>query len=94
MIIVFVPVSTDYEARYYDNSKKQLGYAPDLTSTVAIMNPTPPSLNSDYSYGDPNSNKTGVSTGVGLREGVCLSGSVPCGTVVHRWHGERKNVEC
>ncbi|XP_043238991.1 netrin receptor UNC5C-like [Amphibalanus amphitrite] len=50
----------DYEARYYDNSKKQLGYAPDLTSSVAIMNPTPPSLNSDYSYGDPNSNKTAL----------------------------------
>ncbi|XP_037084126.1 netrin receptor UNC5C-like [Pollicipes pollicipes] len=50
----------DYEARYYDNSKKQLGYAPDLTSSVAIMNPAAPSLNNDYSYGDPNSNKTAL----------------------------------
>ena len=57
---MYVCLFSDYEARYYDNSKKQLGYAPDLTSNVAIMNPTPPSLNSDYSYGDPNSNKTGV----------------------------------
>jgi len=47
----------DYEARYYDNTKKQLGYAPDLTSSVAIMAPAP-AVSGEY--GDPNSNKTAL----------------------------------
>ncbi|XP_037083856.1 netrin receptor UNC5C-like, partial [Pollicipes pollicipes] len=40
----------DYEAKYYDNNKKQLSYTPDLTSNVTGVSSTPPSRVTDYAY--------------------------------------------